>query len=195
MTTALAKTASRHRRVPRNTTYHFSSESVSEGHPDKVCDYIADSILDAYLAQDPNARVACEVLCKEDTVVLGGEITASCLIDHEAIVRQAIREIGYIDPSSAFNAEYVRVLTILTKQSSDIAQGVNKETNVDRDQGAGDQGIMFGYATLDRLPSSCPFPFSSPTSSHGAWQRTGRTEARHGSALTRSRKSVFYTKA
>src|SRR5271157_3385944 len=89
--------------------YTFTSESVTEGHPDKVCDYIADSILDAYLQGDSRSRVACEVLCKEDIVVIAGEFTSSGLVDHEAVARQAIREIGYIDPSASFNADGVRV--------------------------------------------------------------------------------------
>jgi len=135
------------RTSPNPAAYTFSSESVTEGHPDKVCDYIADSILDAYLAQDPDSRVACEVLCKEHTVVLGGEITSKSLVDHDAVVRSAIRDVGYIDRSAAFNAEDARILQIISKQSSDIAQGVDRDRNAGREQGAGDQGIMFGYAT------------------------------------------------
>jgi S-adenosylmethionine synthetase len=128
----------------------FTSESVSEGHPDKVCDFIADSILDAYLAQDPHARVACEVLAKSGNLVLAGEITSSGTVDHIAVARQAIREIGYVDRAEAFNAEDVHITEILTKQSPEIAQGVNPG-------GAGDQGIMFGYAT-DETPELMPLP-------------------------------------
>ncbi len=136
---------------PAAGRYAFTSESVTEGHPDKVCDYIADSILDAYLQLDPKSRVACEVLCKEDNVIIAGEITASGAVDHEAVARQAIRDIGYIDSSAPFNADGVRIRQFVTKQSSEIAQGVNLETNAEHEQGAGDQGIMFGYATDETL--------------------------------------------
>src|SRR3954462_11904083 len=116
------------------TSYVFTSESVSEGHPDKVCDYIADSILDAHLAQDPRSRVACEVLVKSGDVVLAGEITSNASVDFETVARQAIREIGYTDASEAFNADQVNVTQLVSKQSGEIGQGVDTG-------GASDQGI------------------------------------------------------
>jgi S-adenosylmethionine synthetase len=129
----------------------LTSESVSEGHPDKVCDYIADSVLDAYLCHDPNSRVACEVLCKNDVVVLAGEITSAGRVDHEEIARQAVREIGYVDASEPFCADTLRVLQHISRQAGEIAQGVDPSKNANKEQGAGDQGMMFGYATDETL--------------------------------------------
>ena len=127
----------------------FSSESVGEGHPDKVADFISDSVLDACLEQDPKGRVACETLVKSNCVFLAGEITTNAKLNYEAIVREAIREIGYTNDDDVFHADKVFVSNILTAQSADIAQGVDDREADGKDtaeQGAGDQGIMFGYA-------------------------------------------------
>jgi S-adenosylmethionine synthetase len=124
--------------------YIFTSESVSEGHPDKIADQISDAVLDAILEQDPAARVACETLVKTGMVVLAGEITTSAWVDTEALVREVVREIGYDDPAIGFDWQSCAVLTALGKQSPDIALGVDEFDN--HEQGAGDQGLMFGYA-------------------------------------------------
>jgi S-adenosylmethionine synthetase len=144
--------------MPRR--YIFSSESVGEGHPDKVCDTISDAILDACLAQDKFSRVACETFVKSNIVVVGGEITTKAQFDYNAIIRQAIREIGYVNKDDVFHADHVFVNNYITAQSPDIAQGVDaKKAKGKRtaEQGAGDQGLMFGYA-CDETPELMPAP-------------------------------------
>src|SRR5687768_65513 len=116
--------ATRPRPATRTALHVITSESVSEGHPDKVCDLIADSVLDAHLEQDPAARVACEVLCKAGNVVLAGEITSSARVDHEKIARAAIRTIGYVDFAEAFHADGVRVTQVVSPRAQEIEQGV-----------------------------------------------------------------------
>jgi len=125
----------------------FTSESVSEGHPDKVADRISDGVLDAILAQDKYARVACETMVTTGLALIAGEITTSAVVDYQDVVRSAIREIGYNSSDMGFDWESCSVLVSLDKQSVDIAQGVNEGEGIDLDQGAGDQGLMFGYAS------------------------------------------------
>jgi len=127
-------------------SYIFTSESVSEGHPDKVCDQISDAILDSYLAQDPNSRVACETLIKNNTVIVAGEITSSGAPNIEEVIRNTVNEIGYNHDDLGFNGNNCEIQNLISKQSPDIAQGVNEGEGEDLDQGAGDQGLMFGYA-------------------------------------------------
>ena len=129
------------------SSHLFTSESVSEGHPDKMADQISDSILDAILEQDPKARVACETMINTGMVVLSGEITTSAVIDYNAIVRNRIKEIGYTSSDMGYDADSCAILTAIDKQSADIAMGVDEADDDAASQGAGDQGLMFGYAS------------------------------------------------
>jgi len=127
--------------------YIVSSESVGEGHPDKVADNCSDAILDAILAQDPTARVACETMVNTGMAIISGEITTTAVVDYTDVIRETICDIGYNDPRMGFDGNSCAVLVALDKQSPDIAQGVNEGQGIDLDQGAGDQGLMYGYAT------------------------------------------------
>ena len=124
----------------------FTSQSVTEGHPDKVCDQISDGVLDAILARDPMARVACETVATTGMVLVTGEISTSCYVDIARIARRTINEIGYNSPEMGFDGHSCAVLTAIDEQSGDIAMGVNHSYDDDRTNGAGDQGMMFGFA-------------------------------------------------
>jgi len=157
--------------------YVFTSESVNEGHPDKVCDQISDAVLDALLAQDPDSRVACEALVKTGLVVIAGEITSEARVEFGEIAKQVIRDIGYTTPETGFSCDSCAIVTAIERQSPDISAGVTAGEGLFKEQGAGDQGMMFGYA-CDETKEYMPFAIYT---AHRIGQRLG--EARRSGLL------------
>ena len=168
------------------SNFLFTSESVGEGHPDKVADQLSDAVLDEFLKHDPSARVACEALIKDNVVILAGEITSKHVVNYEKLVRAVVKDIGYDDPKLGFDEQGCSVMTFISQQSPDISMGVNEHEGLHKEQGAGDQGLMFGFA-CDETQELMPLPISLSHQLMKALSRDRRTE--RGSFLKPDAKS------